>query len=933
LEREREAAAVAHAVRRAREGEGGAVLIEGSAGIGKTALLGWSSEHAANEGLQVLSATARELERGFPFGLALQLFEPAFSALDADQREQALSGAASPVGSLLGAPAPSAALPDESFAIVHGLYWLAVSLCERRPLALLVDDLHWGDVPSLQALAYLAPRAKELPLLLLMTRRTGEPDAAKLDWLGAGGDLELVHPSALSAEATAEILRTLLGPQASRALCEACHGATGGNPFLVRELARTIKHEALDRDESAAERIAVLAPESVSRATLARIQALDPAARELAKAVAVLERSELRHAAALADLDEATAAEAAAALADTGVLAVDLPLRFAHPILRAAVYSDLPAPTREISHRRAARLLADAGVDPDLVASHLLESEPRDEAWAVEALRAAARQALVRGAPQIAGRLLKRTLAESPRHPERSAMLLERAHAYLLGGHRKTFAALNDVVGTSEEPLTRATALAALGLASAVAGDARSASAAARRGLDEIAGHNAPELEARLLALYTVSAYGDPDVARELGAALEHAQPAESSLADAARAAGLAVNLAWRGESVDEVAALARRALADERLLALGVEGFLIRGVAGFLLAPAGDVEEALAVLEGMLAVARERGSPMLRGATANFLVWCRWMEQGVLPEALAEVEVLEAVGPPWEGHAGLGFVVRSDVLIDRGDIAGAARAMAMADEVLARTRHFLADFWHPVVRSRLRLEQGDAEGALADASRAGEESGAAGAESPALCAWRSWAALAAARLGDHDRARRLCHDELRLARRSGARRAIGAALRTAGSIDPGEEGIARLREATEVLAGSPAWLERAKALVDLGAALRRAGRRSQAGEPLREGMDLAHRCGATAVVERAQSELRAMGSRPRRLALSGRQALTPSELRVCELAARGLNNREIAERLFVTRRTVETHLTHAYQKLDISTRGELEAALTGDGA
>jgi DNA-binding CsgD family transcriptional regulator len=162
--------------------------------------------------------------------------------------------------------------------------------------------------------------------------------------------------------------------------------------------------------------------------------------------------------------------------------------------------------------------------------------------------------------------------------------------------------------------------------------------------------------------------------------------------------------------------------------------------------------------------------------------------------------------------------------------------------------------------------------------------------------------------------------------------RELGMALRAAGLVEGGARGIELLAEAVDALAGSPAALEHARALTDLGAALRRAGHRSDAREPLRRGLERAQRCNATALVERAHSELLATGARPRRVAVSGPDALTASERRVAGMAAEGLTNRAIAQALFVTEKTIEWHLSQAYRKLDITSRSELLRALGSAG-
>jgi len=200
----------------------------------------------------------------------------------------------------------------------------------------------------------------------------------------------------------------------------------------------------------------------------------------------------------------------------------------------------------------------------------------------------------------------------------------------------------------------------------------------------------------------------------------------------------------------------------------------------------------------------------------------------------------------------------------------------------------------------------------------------------PAVFPYRSLMALALAQLGEVNEARKLAAEELELARAWGTPGVIGAATRVAGLVADREPGIELLRDAVATLEASEMRLEHAHALVDLGAALRRAGKRTDAREHLATGLELGHRCGATALVDMAQAELRAAGARPRRRTLSGIGSLTPSELRVAEMAAEGMTNKEIAQALFVTLRTIETHLSHTYGKLEISSRDQLSDALAG---
>jgi DNA-binding CsgD family transcriptional regulator len=219
---------------------------------------------------------------------------------------------------------------------------------------------------------------------------------------------------------------------------------------------------------------------------------------------------------------------------------------------------------------------------------------------------------------------------------------------------------------------------------------------------------------------------------------------------------------------------------------------------------------------------------------------------------------------------------------------------------------------------------QGHMEEGLETMLACGRRFAAQGGQNPAFVAWRSGAALALFSLDRPEEARELAAEELTLARRWGAPRALGRALRIAGLVQGGKEGLALLHQAVEVLASSPARLEHAKALVELGAALRRAGHRLQSRQYLRRGVELAQICGATPLVKHGFTELRASGARPRHITPSGPDALTPSERRVAELAAVGRSNRDIAQTLFITTNTVEAHLTRTYRKLGITGRTAL---------
>ena len=330
-------------------------------------------------------------------------------------------------------------------------------------------------------------------------------------------------------------------------------------------------------------------------------------------------------------------------------------------------------------------------------------------------------------------------------------------------------------------------------------------------------------------------------------------------------------------------------------------------------------------VWDETLAEARRSGSVPLFLTASTFRSHVAW-RLGAIPMAEADARaVLDVV----EVQFGIpvAVMVLVDALIERGELEAAAEAVAESGiggplPELMQLNIVLES------RGRLRLAQGRVHEALADFRECGRRLEGWGVRNPGALPWRSSAALALSLLGERDEALALALEEVELARRFEVPRELGIALRAAGLVEGGDGGIERLREAVAVLEGSPARLELGRALTDLGAAIRRSGRRAEAREPLRRGLELAERCGATALAERAHGELLTSGARPRRATLTGVDSLTASEHRIAEMAAGGLSNREIAQALFVTEKTIEWHLGQVYRKLDIRSRSELAALM-----
>jgi DNA-binding CsgD family transcriptional regulator len=928
LERSAELAAVQDALREAASsGRGTLLMVEGAAGIGKTRLLRAAAGLATGRGWDVLRAAGSELERALPFGIALQLFESRLKHLPLVEREHLLSGAAAAAGRLLGGTgAPSGPPRARALSVVHGLYWLTLNLSERAALALVVDDAQWADRESLEFLLYLERRLEDLPALMALSWRTGEADSPRelLAQLCASPAVMVLRPAPLSTAAVRELVQ-LRFAGAPEEFCLACAHASAGNPFLLHELLHALKADNLEAHAVNAAQVARVAPPTIRRSIMLRLARLPDASARLAQAIAVLgPDATLRRAASLASLNPALASHAADMLAATDIIDLSEQPRFAHPLLASAVYADIPTAARADAHLRVAHELANEAVAPERLAVHLLVARESGDAWVVQTLLTAAHHALADGAPTAAAGYLRRALAEPPPVALRRTLLVELARAEAVSGDPASASQrLLDALTLTEEPRDRAGILLELGHALYLHGELDQARAAFDEGLAELAGQET-ELEAELEAGWVSIARLQPSMRAEAVTRLDRVlerRKLGATHGERVLLAQAAEQLVFAGEQRERAIELATRAIADGTLITEETSDGMNWVVAYAALAWCDEIRLVAEGIDAALEDARRRGS-ITGFAQASY---CRSV---VRYRAAADLEAaIQGIQHGWRQFLPAVRAQHAWVLSELGDIDAAAATLAEVDE----------DEWGQTLmyallldaRAHLHLLHGDPNDALRDASGARRLAEAALVTNPAWFPWRSRAALAASRLGDLDRARELVNEELRLARRFGAPRPIGVALRATGLIEPGGAGIEPLREAIDVLQGSPAQLEYAHALVDLGSALRRQRHRAAARQPLREALDLAQRFGARLIAEQARTELLATGARPRRLLLSGVDSLTPSERRVAELAADGLSNRQIAQALFISPRTVEAHLAHVYRKLDVASRRDLKKAIT----
>ncbi|MEV6108097.1 AAA family ATPase [Streptomyces sp. NPDC051940] len=944
LEREAELSAIDDALRevaglprsgsgRPRVRRGGLVAVAGHAGLGKTTLLAETRTRAAALGCTVLFARGGDQEQRVAFHVARQLLQPQLARYGDDELHDTLGGWYGIVGPALGLCAPAGGAPPDPQGLADGLDWVLTYLATHRaPLVLVLDDAHWADPQSLGWLTAFAPRAEELPMLVVAAYRPEELPEYAESFRGLPGRAghRPIGLDPLTAPAIADLVRVRIGPGADDAFCRECWAVTAGNPFEAVELTAKVRDRGLRPDESSAHLLRDLAAAAKGSGLVRRLERLGASTVRYAWACAVL-GTEISPtlAAHVAGLGQEEAADAADRLREFRILAGSDVLEFVHPLIATAVYRAIPDAVRVALHGQAAWALVDQGLGPSAAARHLLETHPEGDPWVVTQLREAARETLRAGAPEAARSYLSRALREPPPLEDRAAVLYE------LG-----------CSSTLTEPATTVNHL--------------------RSALDEP--YSDPELRhAIIYRLSQTLAHSD-----RLGEASAVVAEGSRTVSDArTRLRMRAEQFMWdafRSDEPDSPARSRRLARLADRLPGRDLTERYIIGLRAWdatLRAEPADVavRQAERALCGGLNWADEE-----RGFEVPVLVALAFMyadRPGRAEELFADgIAAFERAG--WRGaHLSFGYTLLGYVRYRRGRLHEAedfARdGLRLADRVgrgtpaqwyalailieilLARGRPREAarlaesyDFGEPfpaavtfpdaqTVYGELLLATGRTEEAAVQLAAAGRRLSPRGIRNPSWCPWQLH--LARARAHDNpDEALRQAHEAMAQARRYGTASAIGQALRVTAQVSCPAERPKLLQEAVDQLERSPAGYELAVALVEHGAALRAAGRMREAAEQLYRGLDGALTCGAEALAERAQSELAAAGLRPRRLRATDTDALSSRERAAADRAARAVPAQRIAEELGTDERAVELLLSAVYRKVGTDAAGLPEA-------
>ncbi len=901
LGREQERQEIERALARAHAGASTTLALVGEPGIGKTALLDDAVARAG--GMRLLRARGIESEAQIPFASLLELLRPALSLLDAIPQPQAVALE----GALALRPAPA----QERFAIGAATLSLLAAYAEQGPVAIVIDDAHWLDGSSAQALLFAFRRLVADPIAVLLAVREGE--SSLLD----GADLPTLRIGGLSSDDAATLLPGLAPAAALR-----LHGATAGNPLALLEL-ESDAHDLAFAPEGAP----VLIPARIARAFVRRVGLLDEPARRALVLAATSDSGDLPLLGrAAAGLGVDVAALAGAESAGLVVLRAGV-VEFRHPLARSAIYADAPAAQRREAHRALAAALPDRDVDRR--AWHLAAAAVGADEAASSALAQAGARSRERSAYATAAAAFERAgrLAADPER--RAGLLWEAAETAWLAGLADRAVALLDEARATSADTARIVEIDEL------AGHIATHRGPVMRGhaiLTAAAGRADPERAVAMLSEAAGACFyaGDPvemlAVAERARAALG-SDPSPRARFLAATAMGTAQifggDAAAGAVSLHAAIALAEGSaeLRDDLKLVpwLATGPIFLR-----------ETGAGRSLLEHALASARARAAvgalPFVLNLIARDLAGAdRW--------AVAESTYREAIDLAREsgqrtelvfGLAGLAWL-QARRGREQECRALAAEALALAGELGAR----LHVVWAAAALGELELALGEEGRAVEHLERRRDllrELAITDADlSPAAELVDAYL-----RLGRVEEAERTGEEFAAAAEAKGQPWSLARALRCRGQL-AGDDGLAAPFEAALAHhANTPDAFEEARTRLAYGQRLRRARRRVLAREQLRSAADTFERLDARPWADRARAELAATGETLRRRDPSTVDELTPQELQIALLLGEGRTTRETAAALFLSPKTIEYHLRHVYLKLDIHSREELAAALAG---
>ncbi|MFD8495621.1 BREX system ATP-binding domain-containing protein [Amycolatopsis sp. NPDC059657] len=875
-----------------------AVLV-GEFGMGKTTLLGALSEYASRTAFAVVVAKGSGLETHLSGGVTRQLSDGLTRALGRAPLKSPLE--------------ERPRTEHDQTAALEGFLQLVREVAGRGPLLLAVDDIHLADAWSMRCLAYIRYRVAEYPVLIVLTSILGQTLTGEVSLLElAGCSPAIIKLTGLGVEETGRLIAAksmiFTGTAAD------CREATGGNPFLLNNL--------LTRLAPGADVHTVGSP-SVGEVLRARLRVY-PAAAQLVRAVAILgEDATFDRIATLAGVDERVALEGVDTLVRLRLLTnTGLPA-FTYSFVRHSVLQDIPLATRAVSHAKAAELLAEADVPHKRVAAHLLEAHTVSTPWAIDILRNTAWAAVFEGEEDLAAQCLKRALAERMSPGKRVATTLQLAHAEYRINPDTAMARVREAVGHIDTHRV-ATHTAMMMILCLCSGADNQLAVSAASLIAARVSSGSPEATWPLHCMIYLAETGNSLNPAPLFSEDWTPGPDADPELRRTHAALLALDVLRRGKSADE----AVRHLSDALS---GDNGQLFEQPYFFTLVTATLADEP-ALTDRLCRVLDSTDDPfdyhLRKGSMAALARGIALQSEGKLLRASVYYESLLRLFDERRATSACPIAVLAvahlaEVYTDLGRPDEAEALLAGID--FDGTKRLFQHNYLLYARGKLRVACGDTQAGLEDLLDCGRRLERHGLAFPAFAAWRPLAVRAALILDRTELAAALADADTVAADRWDTPRTRGSAMAALALTREDEEAERLLHKATELLEASPARLQLATTLAELGAARARRGHTEQAVADLQRAVELSTQCGSLPLTRRANEELHAIQMTTKDTA----HGLTRQEGRIAMMAARGLTNREIAETLHLTRRTVELHLSGAYRKLGITGRAELAAALT----
>ena len=989
LERSKEIAIFLEAIQTTEDlGEGRSMLIEGPAGIGKTTLISQFQTLAADQGLKVYRVSAHDLESEFAFGIVRQMtqqlfedspiqlhFPPGQHTATSQDKNLPISNQPPVFESGHTATSQDKNLPIRiTQDVIYDLYQFAAEHFRTYRSVLLLDDIHWADEASLRFLSFLVRRLANIPLVLAMSARGKEEWDFPRYRSALVQDASTTHLTIppLSFEAVIEFIEILAGTKSDLEFSEKCWRISGGNPFYLRELLATKLDGNVETSSQDLTTLNSYKLDAIITSLEDRLNKLPANSRSLAYALAVLgDRSPSLQLASLSKVEPRDLARTVDQLRAVRILAPSNQIEFLHPIVKMAIYSSIPIGHREELHKQAAEITFQDQSPSEVSAAHILHVSPKSYNYSLSILEQATKEALSRGAPESCVKYLNRALEEEIEPAKRFTLLYELGYTEALARLPEAENHLMEVINLSPDPNARLRSARVLWSSSSFDGRSGEGLSLLRDALSQSENADPELIEWVDLELARATRSWRPTASEGVHRILALEERISNKHSNYAKVAYglLAYNALLSNQPAKNVLELVSKALPIDSSPESQSESQLLElPLYTMIYCDAFDLAHKTITNYSDLI---SRQGFALGKIKAELWSSFNYLRQGnlLMADELLSKSLAGSIDHSWLFGQAASQLWLAEIAIERGNLKEAKQYHKAIYMLVAPDREIDNKGWADHIlsgRAHNNLAQGKLLEAIDEVLLAGRRHNEFLAFCPSELQWRSLAALGCHKLANQplssrsktsksdnhspdqtetlaslsyavssntkvsadslmQQAASLATEEVELAHQFGAPRALGIALRTHGYVVGSE---ASYKESLQVLSTSGAQLELARTQCVYAKSLMQLGRSDDARALFESSLEIARTSGASHLVKQIVFGLKATGGKPKYSKPLRETRLTSGELKVAHLAAKGLGNLDIARSLYISRRTVETHLYNIYRKLNITTRSELQSCL-----